>query len=106
MENVLNRRDFMMKSTIASTVAFFPKSLLGMRHESVGFQLIDYHVHLSLNFSIEQAVELAKSRNVKFGIVEHPGFQNAIKNDDDLKAYINKLKKYPVYIGLQPIRRD
>lgn len=31
------------------------------------FPVIDYHVHLKDEFSIEKAVELAKSRKMKFG---------------------------------------
>ena len=99
------RRDFFLKSAIGSSFAFFPNLLFSMKHEDVDFPLIDYHVHLTFNFTIEKAVELAKSRNIKFGIVEHPGPQYLIKDDDDLKAYIDKLKNYPVYIGLQPMRR-
>ena len=39
---------------------------------------------------------------MRFGIVEHPA-PWAIKTDADLKNYIDKLRHYPVYIGLQPI---
>jgi len=48
-------------------------------------------------------VELSNLKGIKFGIVEHPGHDSAIKNDSDLNAYINKLQKYPVFIGLQPM---
>ena len=40
---------------------------------------------------------------MKFGIVEHPGYNYSIKNDEDLKNYIDFLRKYPVYVGLQPV---
>ncbi len=65
--------------------------------------LIDYHVHLTEQFSIEMAVNLSQEINVKFGIVEHPGPQTGIQTDDDLKRYIERLRKYPVYVGLQPV---
>jgi histidinol phosphatase-like PHP family hydrolase len=67
----------------------------------VDFPIVDYHVHLSGN--IEWAVELSKKRGVKFGIVEHPGPGYKIVNDEVLKKYIDKLKNYPVYRGLQPV---
>jgi histidinol phosphatase-like PHP family hydrolase len=70
--------------------------------ESYDFPLTDLHVHTTDSFTIDQAMELAKNRKVKFGIVEHPAVW-AIKDDADLKAYIEKLRKYPVYIGLQPM---
>lgn len=66
---------------------------------------LDLHVHLSPNLSIEHAVALAKSKNVQFGIVEHPGLCEycPIQNDSLLQDYITKLREYPVYVGLQPV---
>ena len=101
MRNIVTRRNFIKKAAIASAAAFIPDVSIGS--DEFGFQLIDYHVHLTGMFTIEKAVQLSKTRNVKFGIVEHPGPGYAIKNDEDLKAYIDKLKKHPVYIGLQPM---
>ena len=72
----------------------------------MSFPLIDYHVHLTEQFTIEMAVKLSGELNVKFGIVEHPGPHTGIQTDDDLKRYIEKLRKYPVYIGLQPVYRN
>lgn len=68
--------------------------------------LIDYHVHLTEQFNIETAVKLSQEINVKFGIVEHPGPQTGIQTGDDLKRYIERLRKYPVYVGLQPQYRN
>ena len=98
------RRHFLKTSLLAGSAAFLPFSTWAADQTDVGFDLIDYHVHLSPNFSIEDAIALSNKRKVKFGIVEHPGPQYAIKNDDDLKAYINKLKKHPVFVGLQPMK--
>lgn len=70
------------------------------------FPLIDYHVHLTDDFTIDEAVELSARRQVKFGIVEHPGPQYHLQNDDDLQQYIDRLRNYPVYIGLQPVYRN
>jgi histidinol phosphatase-like PHP family hydrolase len=70
--------------------------------EEYNFPLMDLHVHLTNEFTIDMVMDIAKTRNVKFGIVEHPA-DWAIKDDADLKRYIDKLRKYPVYVGLQPI---
>lgn len=51
-------------------------------------------------------MKISEERNVKFGIVEHPGKWAAIKNDDDLRRHIDKLREYPVFIGLQPMFRN
>jgi histidinol phosphatase-like PHP family hydrolase len=68
-----------------------------------GFQVADYHVHLSPELSIERAVNLGKERQVQIGIVEHPGPGNKIQTDADLRKYIDELRHYPVRIGLQPV---
>jgi len=70
------------------------------------FPLIDYHVHLTDQFTIEMAVNLSAERGVKFGIVEHPGPVSGIQSDADLLRYIERLRQYPVYIGLQPVHCD
>ena len=66
------------------------------------FPLMDLHVHTTDQFTMEQIMKIAEERKVKFGIVEHPAVW-AIRNDEDLKKYIDKLRQYPVYIGLQPM---
>jgi len=69
------------------------------------FPLVDYHVHLTEQFTIDKAVALSQERNVKFGIVEHPGSQFGLETDQDLERYIAHLREYPVYVGLQPVYR-
>ena len=58
---------------------------------------------IEVALSRERAVELSKKRVIKFGIVEHPGRGYRIVNDEAVKGYIDMLKYYPVYIGLQPV---
>ena len=70
--------------------------------ENAPYTLMDLHVHFTESFTIEMIMELAQKRNVKIGIVEHPA-DWALKNDEDLKSYITKLRQYPVFIGLQPL---
>jgi histidinol phosphatase-like PHP family hydrolase len=67
------------------------------------FPVHDYHVHLSNTLSIDQALALAKDREVQIGILEHPGPGFPINTDTDLQHYIDKLRPYPVRIGLQPV---
>lgn len=66
------------------------------------YPMMDLHVHTTDQFTLDTAMKLAEERKVKFGIVEHPAAW-AIKDDADLKKYIDKLRKYPVYVGLQPM---
>jgi len=65
--------------------------------------IVEYHVHQSDDLTVEQAVALAERRGMKFGIVEHPGAELPIKTDADMLAYIQRLRAYPVFVGLQPM---
>jgi histidinol phosphatase-like PHP family hydrolase len=67
------------------------------------FPLVDFHVHVEDYFPIEAAMKLSKERNVKFGILDHPGTGNRVRTEDDLKRHIQKYRQYPVYVGLQPV---
>jgi len=67
------------------------------------FPVADYHVHLSPQLSIEQAINLGKARQVEIGILEHPRPGYKIPTDADLQQYIDGLRPYPVRIGLQPV---
>ena len=99
----MQRRLFVRNSALASgMLAISP--LLGNCNASIDydFPLIDMHVHRTDKFTIDNIMDIAKERKVRFGIVEHPA-PWAIVTDSDLKNYIDNLKQYPVYIGLQPI---
>jgi len=67
------------------------------------FPVADYHVHLSPQLTIEQAVALGKERQIQIGILEHPTPGYPINTDADLQKYIDNLRKYPVRVGLQPV---
>jgi hypothetical protein len=100
---MISRREFIRKTTIGSTVALMPNFVFSRDNKQSEFPLVDYHVHLTEDFTIDKAVELSQKRRIKFGIVEHPGNHSPIKTDSDLNAYISKLRKYPVVVGLQPM---
>jgi histidinol phosphatase-like PHP family hydrolase len=99
----MERRTFIKNAGMAGGMMIMSPLLNNVKAlEEYDFPLMDLHVHLTNDYTIDRMMEIAKTRNVKFGIVEHPA-DWAIKDDADLKRYIDKLRKYPVYIGLQPI---
>ena len=99
----MKRRTFLKTAGLAAGfVGLGPCLSLGAPAEKLEFPLWDLHVHLTDRFSIKQAMEIAQQRDVRFGIVEHPG-TSAIREDADLRRYIDNLRKYPVRIGLQPV---
>lgn len=99
----MERRTFLKNAGMAgSMIAISPLIDNLITFGGSDFPLVDLHVHTTNTFTMEMIMEIAKRQNVKFGIVEHPA-EWAIRNDADLKRYIDKLRKYPVYIGLQPM---
>ena len=90
------------------------------------FPLMDLHVHTAQNRTIDNIMDIAKRTGVQFGIVVNPSTAAApvagapggagttgasapgaaaggVRDDASLKNYIDNLRPYPVYIGLQPM---
>lgn len=98
----MERRTFLKKTGMAAgtlvTVPYINK--LNFQNGS-SFRITDMHVHTTNTFTMEVIMDIARKQDMQFGVVEHPASW-AIKDDTDLKKYIDNLRKYPVYIGLQP----
>jgi hypothetical protein len=65
------------------------------------FPLMDLHVHLTGNFTIDRVMEISRKTGVQFGIMVNPG--GPVSDDAGLRGFIESLKPYPVYRGLQPM---
>jgi len=99
----MKRRVFLRNAGMAAGMMAATPLLANIKAaDDYDFPLMDLHVHTTDQFTMEQIMKIAEERKVKFGIVEHPAVW-AIRNDEDLKKYIDKLRQYPVYIGLQPM---
>ena len=98
----MDRKTFITNTAITSG-ALLTSSLLSYckAADENSFPVVDLHVHTTKEFTIEKILEIGEKSHVKFGIVDHP-VSWALKDDNDLEKYIQNLRKYPVYIGLQP----
>jgi histidinol phosphatase-like PHP family hydrolase len=108
MTHSYSRRTFLETSLMAGAVLgapnlAVPKPSTTSAPPKPNFAVADYHVHLSSTLTIDQAVTLGKERVVQIGILEHPGPGYPINTDADLRQYIDRLRNYPVRIGLQPV---
>ena len=70
------------------------------------FPLVDYHVHLKGGLTLEEAIENAKQRNMKFGIAENCGLGFRVTNDEKLQPFFNLLEGKPVYRAMQAEGRE
>ena len=70
----MQRRTFLKTAGLAAGFAAArPLLNFAAPAEKFEFPLWDLHVHLTDRFSIKQAMEISQERNVRFGILEHPG---------------------------------
>jgi hypothetical protein len=98
----MERRVFIKNAGIAGSIlAVSQMSLCTTRTTNDDFPMMDLHVHLTNNFTINHVLEISKRKGVKFGIVANPGL--GVIDDISLKRFIESLLPYPVYIGLQPM---
>lgn len=66
------------------------------------FPVMDLHVHRSKQLTIEAIVAKSKELDMPIGVMENIA-PWGITNNTQLKDYIDAIKPYPVYIGLQPM---
>lgn len=101
MNAPLSRRSF-----LATTAASVLAADLLAADAPLDFPLVDFHVHAEGRITPDRAVEIAKRRGMKFGIVEHAGtkelkYPRILSNDDELRGYLKELDGRPVYKGVQ-----
>jgi len=98
----MERRSFLKNAAIAGgVIASLPLSRSFGTPTDIDLPLMDLHVHLTPTFTIDHVIEIAKKTGVQFGIMMNPG--GAVHDDATLRQFIDSLKAYPVYCGLQPM---
>jgi hypothetical protein len=97
----MERRRFMKAGMAAGLVAALPHSRAFAQPSGDEFPLTDLHVHLTPTFTIDRVMDIAKQTGVQFGIMVNPG--DAVHDDASLRHFVDSLKPYPVYCGLQPM---
>ena len=68
--------------------------------------LTDYHVHLKGGLTLDEAIQMAKDRRMKFGIAENCGVGFPTTNDAALEPFLAKLAGEPVYRAMQAEGRE
>jgi hypothetical protein len=98
----MQRRRFLKTAGIAGGLSIaspFSRSFGAPAND--GFPLMDLHCHLTQTFTIDRVMEISKQTGVQFGIMVNPG--GAVSDDAGLRRFVDSLKPYPVYCGLQPM---
>lgn len=79
-----------------------PEELASTNAPKLDFPIMDLHVHRSDKQTIEQIVEKSKRLGITFGVMQNVA-PWGITTNEQMQEYIDSLKPYPVYIGLQPM---
>ena len=99
---IMERREFLKNTGIAGgLLTALPLSRSFGAEADGEFPLMDLHVHLTGSFTIDQVMEISRKTGVQFGIMVNPG--GSVSDDAGLKRFVDSLKSYPVYCGLQPM---
>lgn len=71
------------------------------------FPLIDLHVHLKGDLTIEEAILKSGKDNVQYGIAVNCGIGFPIQHDYQIDSFVNAMKQYPqFYLGMQAEGRE
>ena len=70
------------------------------------FPMVDYHVHLKGGLTLEDAIQNAEARGVKFGIAENCGLGFRVTDDEKLRPFFKLLQDKPVYRAMQAEGRE
>jgi hypothetical protein len=98
----MERRTFLKRAgMVGGLLTAFPSSRRLEAAAEDGLPVTDLHCHLTPTFTIDRVMEISRNTGVRFGIVVNPG--GAVGDDAGLQRFIDSLKPYPVYCGLQPM---
>lgn len=68
--------------------------------------MVDYHVHLKMGLTLEQAVAKSLRDGITYGIAVNCGKGFPTENDDAARAFVESLKGQPVFVAMQAEGRE
>lgn len=106
----MNRRDFLLTSVAMVATGVVGEGLLeraaaaNTKASAIDsdLKMMDLHVHRSEQQSIEQIVEKSQRLGIPIGVMENVA-PWGITTNEQMQAYIDSIRPYPVYVGLQPM---
>ena len=110
MRKPIRRREFLAGAAAAGAVTVLRRHLAAEESPAAktapdDLPRVDYHNHLD-NFTLSKALDVARERGVKLGIVEHAGTKEnkypvVLGSDEDLRRYMAMLDGKGVLKGIQ-----
>lgn len=70
-------------------------------------ELIDLHIHLKGDLTIDEAIKKSEAEGVRYGIAANCGLGFPIQTDDQIDEYVEYMRQYPqFYVGMQAEGRE
>jgi hypothetical protein len=70
-------------------------------------ELIDLHIHLKGDLTIEEAIKKSEAEGIRYGIAANCGLGFPIQTDKDIAEYLEYMSQYPqFYVGMQAEGRE
>jgi histidinol phosphatase-like PHP family hydrolase len=101
MRSMLDRREVLILGGFGAMLSSAAGPEIPIRR---GVPSVDYHAHIGEGITVDRAIELAKRRGVKFGLLQHAGAKGhgyAVSDDDQLNAWVKLLEGKPVFKGIE-----
>jgi hypothetical protein len=76
------------------------------RMASENFPLVDFHVHLKGDLTLEKALEKSRLSGMFYGIAPNCGVGFPIRNDAGIDSFLNAMKGVPAFLGMQAEGRE
>jgi len=71
------------------------------------FPLIDLHIHIKGDLTVEKAIQKSRTDHIQYGIVVNCGKGFPVRSDRQIDSFIVAMKRYPgIFVGMQAEGRE
>ena len=70
------------------------------------FPVVDYHVHIKGELTMEEALERSARLGINYGIAANCGLKFPIQNDTELQEYLESIHRLPIFKAMQAEGRE
>jgi len=71
------------------------------------FPLIDLHVHIKADFTMEKALQKSRAEHIQYGLAINCGLGFPVHSDRQVDSFLLEMKKYPeFFVGMQAEGRE
>ena len=82
------------------------KDIQALRLARDNFPLVDFHVHLKGNLTLEEALAESRRTGIFYGIAPNCGLGFSITDDGGIDDFLKKQQGQPIFLGMQAEGRE